>query len=52
MDGLSSFLLVLIMVGFLAAIRSIWRKKDNPCGGCGGDCTSCKHSNPPDQAKK
>lgn len=52
MDGLSIFLLVLIIVGFIAAVRSIWRKKGNPCGGCGGGCDSCSHARVTETAKK
>ncbi|WP_080518253.1 FeoB-associated Cys-rich membrane protein [Desulfitobacterium hafniense] len=52
MNGWSVLLLVLIIAGFLMAVRSIWRNKDNPCGGCSGDCSSCKHPNPPEQAEK
>lgn len=52
MDVLSIFLLVLILAGFLAALRSIWKKKGNPCGSCSGDCGSCSSSYAVDQGKK
>ncbi|WP_041219197.1 FeoB-associated Cys-rich membrane protein [Desulfitobacterium dichloroeliminans] len=52
MDGLSIFLLVLILIGFLVAIRSIWRKKDNPCGSCSGGCSSCSYSCTPLEQEK